>query len=96
MEIDAVKQQLINRVHCHAKPSIIIIIIFIIFIMSSFRSSGRLQVIVTVKSINTLYVHYTHTNDEILCVNVSKPGLLLLHPFNGFFQDSLGKPTPER
>jgi len=22
--------------------------------------------------------------------------LLLLHPFNGFFQDSLGKPAPER
>jgi len=22
--------------------------------------------------------------------------LLLLHPFNGFFQDNLGKPTPER
>ena len=63
MEIHTIKQQLINRVHCHAKPSIIIIIIiifFIILIISSFRSSGRLQVIVTVKSINTLYVHYTH------------------------------------
>jgi len=28
--------------------------------------------------------------------NFANKSHLLLHPFNGFFQDNLGKPTPER